>query len=270
MFANLGLVNDMFQLEEEEVVDASDTILHKVRMWSDNVKGHMPQNLPDYILRLTVGVLAFGRARQADIFIREHALIYWIAEGGKTLRFHAGDCYMKSPSGAFQQHRGVPPDHDRVQMFLLHLEGIFRLLPRNTGRTTNELLAALKGLWEQANSCENDFLLECVDACLTFAADPPRGGKAQGKGEDGTQQLRKPLWRSRNRYPWSSPRTSSSTTCRSGVIRLELLKLRAATKIVVSGTMLPQKLRLYRFDVHLWNIATSVFPIALRAQSRNP
>ena len=36
---------------------------------------------------------------------------------------------MKSPSGAFQQHRGVPPDHDRVQMFLLHLEGIFRFAP---------------------------------------------------------------------------------------------------------------------------------------------
>ena len=161
MFLNLGLVNDMFQLEAAEVVDASDTILHKVRLWSDNVKHHMPENLPDYILRLSVGVLAFGRARQADIFIREHALIYWIAEGGKTLRFHAGDCYMKSPSGAFQQHRGVLPDHDRVQMFRLHLEGIFRLLPRNTGRTTNELLVAVKGLWEQANSCENNFLLEC-------------------------------------------------------------------------------------------------------------
>ena len=68
MFLNLGLVNDMFQLEAAEVVDASDTILHKVRLWSDNVKHHMPENLPDYILRLSVGVLAFGRARQADIY----------------------------------------------------------------------------------------------------------------------------------------------------------------------------------------------------------
>ena len=90
MFTNLGVVNDLFQLEEEEVVDASDTILHKVRSWSENVKAHMPENLPDYILRLSVGVLAFGRARQADIFIREHALIYWIAEGGKNLTLPCG------------------------------------------------------------------------------------------------------------------------------------------------------------------------------------
>ena len=87
MFANLGLVNDMFQLEEEEVVDASDTILHKVRMWSDNVKGHMPQNLPDYILRLTVGVLAFGRARQADIFIREHCP--YLLDSGRWVKPYA-------------------------------------------------------------------------------------------------------------------------------------------------------------------------------------
>ena len=194
MFLNLGLVNDMFQLEEAEVVDASDTILHKVRLWTDNVKHHMPENLPDYILRLSVGVLAFGRARQADIFIREHALIYWIAEGGKTLRFHAGDCYMKSPSGAFQQRRGVPPDHDRVQMFLLHLEGIFRLMPRNTARTSHDLLQAVQSLWDQANRCENSFLLQCVDACLTFAADPPRGGKAQGKGEDVDEYVPGTAW----------------------------------------------------------------------------
>ena len=39
----------------------------------------------------------------ADIFLREHAFIYWIAEGGTTLRFHAGDCYMKTPTTASRE-----------------------------------------------------------------------------------------------------------------------------------------------------------------------
>ena len=38
-------------------------------------------NVSDYIVRLGVVVLAFGRVRRRDIFLREHALIYWVAEG---------------------------------------------------------------------------------------------------------------------------------------------------------------------------------------------
>lgn len=184
LFRNLSMGNDIFQMEPPEEVDTSDTIIHKVKLWRGLVSEHLPANCPDYIVRLGVGVLAFGRARQADIFLREHALVYWISEGGRTLRFHAGDCYMKGPSGAFQQHRGVPPDHDRVQNFLLHLEGIFRRIPTTTSRTANDLLDAVKNLYAAAEG-QDTFLTHCVDACLNVDGDAARGRGGGNFPEDG-------------------------------------------------------------------------------------
>ena len=167
LFNSLAKMNDCFQQEPAEEIDTSDTILHKVRLWQDCVRKTFADG-SDYFIRLGVGVLAFGRARQADIFLREHALLYWVAEGHSTLRFHTGDCYMKTPSGAFQQHRGIPPDHDRVQTFLLHVEGIFRKMPVRTHRTTAGLLGAMKNILLDYDNQENQFLAACVNACLTF------------------------------------------------------------------------------------------------------
>lgn len=181
-FTALSEANIAFQAVPAEPVDTSDTILYKVQLWTDRVRAELGEDAPDYLVRLAVGVLAFGRSRQADLFLREHALIYWIAEGGKTLRFHAGDCYMKTPSGAFQQHRGIPPDHDRVQAFLMHVEGIFRLMPRNTARSTEGFLRAIKVMWEKADGLA-PFVTSCVDACLRFEGDSgPRRGAADGGG----------------------------------------------------------------------------------------
>ena len=149
------------------------------------VREHLGQDAPDYLVRVLVGVLAFGRSRQADIFVREHALIYWIAEGGRTLRFHAGDCYMKTPSGAFQQHRGIPPDHDRVQAFLLHVEGVFRLMPKSTPRTGQGFLDAVSTMWQEHNGDLATFICACVDACLCFEGDPPRRGRQAGLADAG-------------------------------------------------------------------------------------
>jgi hypothetical protein len=149
------------------------------------VREHLGQDAPDYLVRVLVGVLAFGRSRQADIFVREHALIYWIAEGGRTLRFNAGDCYMKTPSGAFQQHRGIPPDHDRVQAFLLHVEGVFRLMPKSTPRTGQGFLDAVSTMWQEHNGDLATFICACVDACLCFEGDPPRRGRQAGLADAG-------------------------------------------------------------------------------------
>lgn len=179
-FASLAALNLQFQKEEEERVDTTDTILHKVRLWTETAKNMLGLDVPDYLVRLSVGVLAFGRVRQADIFLREHALLYWIAEGGRTLRFHSGDCFMKTPSGAFQQHRGIPPDHDRVQAYLMHVEGLFRLMSKATQRTTEHLLDAVKKMWSAHEENMSSLLEACVDACLTFEGDPvPRRGRHQ-------------------------------------------------------------------------------------------
>ncbi|CAJ1423131.1 unnamed protein product, partial [Effrenium voratum] len=122
LFGQLREANSGFQAFPEEMQDNSDTILEITRIWTEAVRARFA-NMSDYLIRVCVGALAFARTRQADIHIREHAMVYWIAEGHRTLRFHSGDCYMKTPSGAFQQHRGVPPDQGRVQNFLMHVEG---------------------------------------------------------------------------------------------------------------------------------------------------
>ena len=188
-FTSLQTFNATFQVQERELVDTSETILHKVRLWTEIVTRDLDHDAPDYLKRLAVGVLAFGRCRQADLFLREHALIYWVAEGGKTLRFHAGDCYMKTPSGAFQQHRGVPPDHDRVQTFLLHVEGIFRQLPGDTRRTTEGLLQGVRNMWADVGKDILLFLDQCVDACLRFQGDrAPIRGRRQGQQDQEEHQ----------------------------------------------------------------------------------
>ena len=147
------------------------------------MRGVLP-DAPHYVTRLSVGALAFARVRQADIFLREHAMVYWIAEGGLNLRFHAGDCYMRTPSGAFQQHRGVPPDHSRVQTFLLHLEGLFRRLPLPCDRQEHAVLLAVAGLWQESNEHEHTFLEACLNAALS-AVDALRRGGFRDQGRDG-------------------------------------------------------------------------------------
>lgn len=184
MFAELAACNDTFQEVAEEPVDTSDTILHKVRLWKNFVVSNLPEIRSDYLQRVCVAVLELGRARQADIFLREHAVLYWIAEGGKTLRFHAGDCYMKSPSGAFQQHQGAPPDHDRVQQFLLHVDGVFRLMPIRCERTAEALLGAVAQVWTAAEQDESTFLANAVNACLTFRSDVRRGGRREAEAQE--------------------------------------------------------------------------------------
>ena len=188
-FTSLHASNATFQVQERELVDTSETILHKVGLWAEIVSNDLDQDAPDYLKRLAVGVLAFGRCRQAGPFLREHALIYWVAEGGKTLRFHAGACYMKTPSGAFQQHRGVPPDHDRVQTFLLHVEGIFRQLPGDTRRTTEGLLQGVMKMWADVGKDILLFLDQCVDACLRFPGDRTQmRGRRQGQQDQEEHQ----------------------------------------------------------------------------------
>ena len=172
LFTDLSENNDLFQRSTTEPIDTSDTILEKVKHWREQVEVRLEPGVPEYLVRICIGVLAFGRSRQADIFLREHALIYWIAEGEKSLRFHSGDCYMRTPSGAFQQHRGVPPDHGRVQEFLLHVEGLFRLMPRDTQRTADGFLHAVSQQWSLHKPDLQKFLAACVDACLCFEGEP--------------------------------------------------------------------------------------------------
>ena len=98
----------------------------------------------DYTNRILCAVLFMYPIRITDMFIREHALLLWIMEGGKYLRVHQGICYLYHEDGAFQVYHGVPPESTfgRVKEFLLILEGVFRTLPRETQRN-DEVCAAI-------------------------------------------------------------------------------------------------------------------------------
>ena len=170
LFGQLREANSGFQAFPEEMQDNSDTILEITRIWTEAVRARFA-NMSDYLIRVCVGALAFARTRQADIHIREHAMVYWIAEGHRTLRFHSGDCYMKTPSGAFQQHRGVPPDQGRAQNFLMHVEGVFRKLPRRTERTVNSLLEGIQSIVDEFAGDEAAMLESTVNCCLAFQGD---------------------------------------------------------------------------------------------------
>lgn len=182
-FLRLQAANKLFQGRVREPMDNSHTIIEKVRFWRQRVEAELPGK-SDYFIRICARALAFARARLADISLREHALVYWIAEGHRSLRFHAGDCYMLTPSGAFQQHRGVPPDHDRVQTFLMHVEGMFRRLPSKTPRNLQGILTAIEALFAQTTD-EAAFLEQCADACLNFEGEsgPARRFDRQNVGE---------------------------------------------------------------------------------------
>ena len=174
LFARLQSQCTTFQTTPPEPIDTSDTILQKVHVWTEVARRHLPPAVPEYLVRVAVAVVAFGRVRQWDVFLREHALVYWIAEGQRTLRFHSGDCFMKTPSGAFQQHRGVPPDHDRVESFLMTVEGVFRKLSRNTARTAQGLIQALAELWQKKDQDMEAFIRSCLLACIDNDGEPSR------------------------------------------------------------------------------------------------
>ena len=124
LFAKLATANTQFQREcEPEVTDESSLIpvmvaTHKARI------AHLYPDASEYLLRLLTAAVAVLTLHTADVFLREHATVVWIIEGGCSMRFHHGDSYLLHPSGAFQQYKGLPLDCARIHAFLMHLEGL--------------------------------------------------------------------------------------------------------------------------------------------------
>lgn len=105
------------------------------------------------------------------MYLREHALLLWIIEGGKYMRFHEGDCYILHPCGAFQRYKGVPPDSSRMGNFLLQLEGMFRRLPADLQRDQDLLLQAIQHMWEEAGGDDLEFAQRCIKAAVSNVGD---------------------------------------------------------------------------------------------------
>ena len=152
LFTALANATARFRVSPAEPLDSFHSLLRKVQM------RRSVGQVSDYLTRLCVGVLAFGRVRQADIFVREHALTYWIAEGHRALRFHPGDCYMKTPSGAFQQHRGTVACH-RIMMECNISYCIWKVsFAGFRAKQRERFLGAVNTLWTEEQNGEVAFL----------------------------------------------------------------------------------------------------------------
>ena len=105
---------------------------------------------PRNVESLIVAASCVYDKRLSDIGVREHVLLLWIVDGDCNLRSHNGTVYQYG-QGAWTPFEGLVTDSalGRIKDFLLHLEGIFRLIPSKTPRTwpkvQKEILNLMRG-----------------------------------------------------------------------------------------------------------------------------
>jgi len=75
------------------------TILERTRRLTALIRNRYP-GWDEHQVRLACAALAIYRMRLVDMFIREHALLLWVIEGGQFMRAHNGQCYLYC-DGAF-------------------------------------------------------------------------------------------------------------------------------------------------------------------------
>ncbi len=167
-----------------ERVDPRSSILGRTA----RIMTHIQETYPawdDSRVRLVCGALCMYRMRLVDLFMREHVMLVWIIEGGHRLRVHKGVCYMYNECGAFDAYKGTPPECTffRVKEFLLCLEGLFRLLPRDLSRDDRSVLTAIAASMDEFESDEA-YLHKCMDAAI-FCLGSRRGrrGRSREGGE---------------------------------------------------------------------------------------
>ncbi len=175
---------------QPEVIENSTGIVHRTQAITAFI-GSAHSEWCDAQVRLVCAALSIYKMRLVDMFLREHVLLLWIIEGGRYMRAHDGTCYFYHDDGAFQMYRGVPPEStfSRVKSFLLELEGLFRLLPRDVKRTDEELLTAISASMENHANFQ-DYLHRCLDAAIFNMGDRRqqmvrgRSREYAGGGED--------------------------------------------------------------------------------------
>ncbi len=179
-----------------EVVGNPTGIVNRTQALTAFIRGAHP-DWSEAQTRLVCAALSIYKMRLVDMFLREHVLLLWIIEGGRYMRAHDGTCFFYHDDGAFQTYRGVPPEStfSRVKAFLLELEGLFRLLPRDVKRTDDELMVAISSSMENHASYQ-DYLHRCVDAAIFNMGDrrqPKVRARSREEGDDCEEQKqRKP------------------------------------------------------------------------------
>ena len=123
LFAGLEASRVAFQNDPADQADQSNSIPQIVQKHKFQISTDFP-DLSEYMTNLMTAAVAVLSLRTVDVFQRENAMMLFIIEGEKYMRFHHGDCYVLHASGAFQHYKGLPLDCSRVHRFLLHLEGL--------------------------------------------------------------------------------------------------------------------------------------------------
>ncbi len=171
-----------------DVVPCPDDTPRKIILRKEALSAYIRGRFPEWCstrVRLASAALALYKLRLVDMFMREHVLLLWIIEGDEYLRVHNGVCYMYDEAGAFQAYKGVPPEStfERVKEFLLHLEGLFRTLPRNTPRNDDDVLNAIQATMVQYASLD-EYLRRCNDAALFCLGSKKKRSEADREGDD--------------------------------------------------------------------------------------
>ena len=175
-----SVTNSLRGVNKNEAV-RSTTILQRVATLRLLVDSSYPA-WDDRLKTLGIAALAIYRLRLVDMFLREHVLLLWVIDGERYIRVHKGICYLYHEDGAFQPYRGIPPEETfaRVKEYLLHLEGVFRLLPLDLRRDDTSLLLAIANLHTQHGSTAS-LLDACTDAAI-FNLGDKGARKGLGKG----------------------------------------------------------------------------------------
>ena len=142
---------------------------------------------PDWarpLRKLAVGALAMYRLRLSDMFMREQVFLLWIVEGNDFIRAHGGSCFMYHDDGAFQTYKGIPPESTfgRVKEYLLRLEGLFRVISKDTRRNDNCLLRAIENV-RQTKTGLDDLFLAFEEAAIFNVGGRQRTRRFKGHGK---------------------------------------------------------------------------------------
>lgn len=175
------IMKEITSVVPKQALVHNDRILVLVETHEHWIKQRYPQ-WSNFVLRQAVAAVAIYRLRLVDMSIREHVLLLWIIEGGRSLRAHKGTLYCYHDVGAWLPWKGFPQEESlsRVKQFLLVLEGIFRLANPLLKREDAALCAAIESLWDTCGRDEREFIFKCSDASI-FSKKPKDFAKGKGK-----------------------------------------------------------------------------------------
>ena len=147
------------------------SILGEVEMAKKEVRDAVTQvgfPVSEYLQCLASAAVVVFNRRLTDFHLRDYILLFYLMEGDNRIRAHNGTLYTYS-GGVWKQFSGLISDAalGRTKAFLLHLEGLFRLLPKKVVRARHTTLSAVLKIFSSYRTQDEQHLLaKFVDKCI--------------------------------------------------------------------------------------------------------